>query len=76
MKRLIRSINKDGATVKVYYDATLREYSCCLIVAGCVELPDSTYYTDNKEDAITTASKMHRAELAREKSVQSIANAA
>ena len=65
MKKLFRSLNSDGVSVKVYYDTDLHEYSCTLIVAGCVELPDSAYYTSSREDALTTASKMLRAELAR-----------
>ena len=75
MKRLFRSLNSDGVSVKVYYDTELHEYSCTLIVAGCVELHDSAYYTDDKEDALTTAYNMFRAELARSENLRARASA-
>ena len=75
MRKLIRSLNSDGVSAKVYYDADYAEYVCTLIVAGGIELPDCAYYTDNKEDAITTAYNMMRAELARSEHLHARASA-
>ena len=65
MKKLIRSLNSDGVAVKVYYDSDYAEYFCCLIIEERIELHDSSYYTSSREDALTTAYNMLRAELER-----------
>ena len=75
MKRLIRSLNSDGVSAKVYYNADYAEYVCTLIVAGCIELHDSSYYTSSREDALATASKMLRAELERAEHLHARASA-
>lgn len=59
MARKIATLQSTDCTrvVRVMYDGEFGEYQCRLQVDGTA-LPDATYYTDNKQDALCTARAM------------------
>jgi hypothetical protein len=48
------TINGTEYTVKVYRDTEWNEYICRLFIDG-IEHKDSSYHTDDKEDALASA---------------------
>lgn len=60
MKRLVETITGPKGTVRIYYESHSKEYLC--IYRKSPESQGNTYYTDDKQDAITTAKFMTGAE--------------
>jgi len=55
--KLIQKFGDDTVIVKIYRDSEWNEFVCRLFVNGA-ELKDSSYHTDDKQDAIDTAQSM------------------
>lgn len=55
--RLISKLEKEGVTVKIYRDAEYNEFNVKLYLLGNF-MEDSTYFTDDKTDAVGTANDM------------------
>lgn len=56
MKKISQTANKT-IVAKVFYDSYFREYVVKLYVSG-KKLSGSSYYTDDREDAILTSGQM------------------
>lgn len=54
-KRLIQETNLNGVKVRVMKDSEWNEYVVTVSIGG-VKQDDSSYHTDDKQDAIDTAS--------------------
>jgi len=55
--KLIQKLSDADVIVKIYRDYEWNEFVCRLFVNGA-ELKDSSYHTDDKQDAIDTAEAM------------------
>ena len=54
--RLISTINRSlGFKAKIYYNSEYSEYKVLFFNEDGIKLPDSDYFTDDKQDALDTA---------------------
>lgn len=68
--RIVHTVTSGAATVKVYWDAALKEYTCTLFVNG-VKNVNADYFTDSLEDAKNSAKDMaQRADKSKPKDAQ------
>lgn len=56
-KRLVETVLEGTSKVKIYYHSDVSEYQCRLYLLG-VLAPAHDYFTDDKQDALDTASAM------------------
>lgn len=71
--KLIKTLTSDRTMVKVYFDAEWEEYIARLyykFAQGWVEKTEASYHTDDKEDALSTASDMFRRAESRTKDAE------
>lgn len=57
-KRLVTKVSKDLNLAKVYFDTDYNEYCVKLYNAGKYAGEDTDYFTDDRDDAISTAKQM------------------